>query len=132
MPVLTVEAVTYPVMWSTKATFSSLMLHLPPEGVDLYRCTSPWQSIGMPVMGVGIANTSTVLVCLQPCDVVNVTVSVPALKPVNLTEFLVWVMMFRRPDVPMLHVPPAPNGFSKRISSPTHIVSWPVIGPGKG
>jgi hypothetical protein len=107
----------------TVATDVLLLAHVPP-GVRLFNIVAlPWQTDVLPVIG-NSALTLTVIVAVQPIDVMYCINDVPAATPVTTPVPGVIVAM---PVFPLLHVPPGVASLSV-VVLPTQTVATPVIG----
>jgi hypothetical protein len=114
-----------PVVTFAIATVVLLLLHVPPNIALLSVIVVPWHTVVVPVIGA-TGFTVTVVVAIQPADVVYTIAVVPADTPDTMPDDNPTVAT---PGVPELHVPPV--GTSLRVVVlPWHTVVFPVIADG--
>ena len=120
--------VTTPLTGSTEATVGRLLLQVPPAGVLLRVVVRFTHTAATPVIGVGGANTVTVVLRLHPLPLVYVTRVVSA--PVDDTPVTTPpVLIEPTPGLAVLHVPEA--GVLVSVVVPlTHTPVPPLIAPG--
>jgi hypothetical protein len=95
--------VTMPVEDPTVATDVALLLHVPPNVASVKVVVALVQTVDAPPIVAGRAFTVTVLIAMQPAEVVYVIIGLPAVTPVTTP--------FDEPTVandvlPLLHAPP--------------------------
>ncbi len=111
---------------STDALAGRLLVHTPPDGVELKVVVLPIQVFKVPDMLVGVAFTVTFLVLLQLVLNWYVIATVPAPMPViTLPVALATAALL------LLQVPPA-GELEKIVVRPVHTVAVPVMSVGRG
>jgi hypothetical protein len=121
--------VATPELTPTVATAVTLLVQMPPVGVDDRLDVVPTQKVNVPVIGVGSGLTVTTLVIAHnaPGPKEYVIVAVPAILPVTTPE--------EEPIIALLlldaHVPPA-TAFANVVVDPTQTEAVPVIADGVG
>jgi hypothetical protein len=109
------------------ALATELLDHVPPVDVFVRVVVAPGQTVSIPPIAGGGANTVTVVVTLQPAVVWYMMSAVPAVMPVTLPLLALTDTVGSE----LLHTPP--DGVVVRlINDPGHTGATPVIGAGVG
>ena len=121
---------TTPVETPTVPTRPLLLLHVPPAGVPVSVVVLPAQIVVVPVMGAGSAFTVATAVLKQPLgDSLYVMVALPGVVPPVITPVPIPIVAV--PVALLLHVP-VPGLLVSVEVAPSHMLSVPAIGAGKG
>lgn len=119
--------VANPVTGSTVNIVGSAVVHVPPDGLLVYKLELKLQNASLPMIGVGSAFTVTVTVLAQPVEMKpHVIVAVPTDTLVTnpVVGSTVATAVF-----PLLHVTPGLVQ-SRSVVKPIHTVGLPVIALG--
>ena len=121
--------VTIPVALPTVAFAGVPLVQAPPAGVLFSVVVVPMQTVGVPVIPVGVWFTVICKVDVQPVDgSVNVILDVPAETPASVVV-VPGVVTVAMPGVPLVHVP-LPGPHDNGVLAPVHTWLSPPMGLG--
>jgi hypothetical protein len=130
-----VKPATKPVTEITSATIGSLLLHIPPLVADDKITDEPAHMSDVPVIAAGTGLTVIVYVAMQPSQVVNVIVAVPAATPVIVViepASIVGTKLTVATAVLLLVHVPQSEDIVRSIVEPAHTTLGPLMEPAAG